>query len=133
MLFSKNFKTFALVVLGFISLISCTITRSNLVGKWLVPANDTVAFSDNGSFQMIRTNPKLSKVQPRNAKLTRDTVYGIWTIQSKSVVLKFKDSSVSLGGDCISLRYSWRIGKSKLIKPLYCNKPTHHSILIKKI
>ena len=113
---------------------SCSLTKNNVIGKWLVPQTDTLIIKPDYSFLLVKTNPQTSKVQPRGILLTSQILDGHWSINKKKVYFIFDDTTKNLGSSCTSLQYWWRRGsKKKLVMPRTCTSPTHHFVTVKKI
>ena len=109
---------------------SCSLTRTNVIGKWKGQFDDTLIINQDNSFLFIKD--KFSKDNLTNTSQTH--LVGQWILQKKSIYFIFSDTTQNFGGDCKTYQYWWTRGsKKKLIRPMTCKSPTHHFITITKI
>lgn len=109
---------------------SCSLTRTDVIGKWKGQFDDTLIINQDNSFVFIKD--KFSKVNLTDTLQTH--LVGQWTLQKKSIHFIFSDTTQNFGDNCRTYQFWWTRGsKKKLIRPMTCKSSTHHFIAITKI
>ena len=126
----KQISFLPMAIASLLLIISCNLTRKNVIGKWKGQFDDTLIINQDNSFLLIKD--KFSKTNLTDS--SQKYLTGKWTLKKKSIYFKFADSTKSFGGGCRSYHYWWTRGsKKKLVRPMTCKIPTHHFEVINKI
>lgn len=131
----------------------CRLTEKSVSGKW-ISIDDTLIINSNHSLiykQVLRIYPAGSEsndtiidkkgnriIKVRYNSQAFDSIKffsGTWSISKRFIKLNFDDGQAKIFfGDCSGLGKRRRsFSRYKLIRPMYCRKPTHHFVVFSKL